>query len=156
MDQGHASADNLTALKAGLLRGRLLTDAEDGATPLVVIINQALARRYFPNQDPDRANAVSQQTWEIGVAHGVGGTAPFGVQAGNAAGGTVAGSRAGDRAGLLGGASLLVRNLLFGVRAWGTVTLGCLALLLGLTSTAAAFLPRRAASVNPTDALRAE
>jgi macrolide transport system ATP-binding/permease protein len=55
------------------------------------------------------------------------------------------------------GPSLLMRNLLFGVRAWDAATLGCVAVLLGLTSVAASFLPaRRAASVNPTDALRAE
>jgi macrolide transport system ATP-binding/permease protein len=55
------------------------------------------------------------------------------------------------------GASLLIRNLLFGVQAWDAVTLGCVALLLRLASMAASFLPaRRAASVNPTDALRAE
>ena len=55
------------------------------------------------------------------------------------------------------GASLLVRDLLFGVGTWDAATLGCVAVLLGLTSMAASFLPaRRAASVNPTDALRAE
>ena len=55
------------------------------------------------------------------------------------------------------GASLLIRNLLFGVKAGDAVTLGCVTLLLGLASMAASFLPaRRAASVNPTDALRAE
>ena len=55
------------------------------------------------------------------------------------------------------GASLLIRNLLFGVRAWDEVTLGAVTVLLGLSSMAASFLPaRRAASVNPTDALRAE
>ena len=55
------------------------------------------------------------------------------------------------------GASLLIRNLLFGVKAWDAVNLGCVTLLLGLASMAASFLPaRRAASVNPTDALRAE
>ncbi len=55
------------------------------------------------------------------------------------------------------GASLLIRKLLFGVQAWDAMTLGCVALLLGSASMAATFLPaRRAASVNPTDALRAE
>jgi ABC-type lipoprotein release transport system permease subunit len=57
------------------------------------------------------------------------------------------------------GASLLIRNLLFGVQAWDAGTLGCVALLLllGLAAMAASFLSaRRAASVNPTDALRAE
>jgi macrolide transport system ATP-binding/permease protein len=55
------------------------------------------------------------------------------------------------------GASLLIRNLLFGVQPWDALTMGCVAVLLGLTSLAASFLPaRRAASVNPTNALRAE
>jgi len=55
------------------------------------------------------------------------------------------------------GASLLIRNLLFGVQAWDAMTLGCVAVLLGLASMAATFLPaRRAASVNPVEALRAE
>jgi ABC-type lipoprotein release transport system permease subunit len=55
------------------------------------------------------------------------------------------------------GASLLMRSLLFAVQPWDAVTLGCMVALLGLASMAASFLPaRRAASVNPTDALRAE
>ena len=55
------------------------------------------------------------------------------------------------------GASLLIRNLLFGVRFWDEVTLGGVTAVLGLSSIAASFFPaRRAASVNPTDALRAE
>jgi predicted permease len=55
------------------------------------------------------------------------------------------------------GASLLTRSLLFGVEAWDPTTLVCVVLLLELASLAASFLPaRRAASVNPTDALRAE
>ena len=55
------------------------------------------------------------------------------------------------------GASLLIRSLLFGVQAWDAATLGCVAVLLLLVSMAASFLPaRRAASVNPVEALRAE
>ncbi len=55
------------------------------------------------------------------------------------------------------GVSLLIRNLLFGVHAWDAVTLGGVMVLLGLSALAASFLPaHRAASVNPTDALRAE
>jgi len=55
------------------------------------------------------------------------------------------------------GASLLIRNLLFGVRAWDEFNLGGVTVVLGLSSMAASFFPaRRAASVNPTDALRAE
>lgn len=61
--------------------------------------------------------------------------------------------------GLLGsiGSSILMRNLLFGVKAWDALTLVAVAFLLGLASLGASFLPaRRAASVNPVDALRAE
>jgi macrolide transport system ATP-binding/permease protein len=55
------------------------------------------------------------------------------------------------------GTSLLMRSLLFGVQAWDAPTLAGVAVVLGLASMAASFLPaRRAASVNPTDALRAE
>ena len=55
------------------------------------------------------------------------------------------------------GSSLLIRNLLFGVQAWDAPTLGFVAVLLGLAAMVAAFVPaRRAASVNPVEALRAE
>jgi macrolide transport system ATP-binding/permease protein len=53
--------------------------------------------------------------------------------------------------------SMLMRNLLFGVQAWDAATLVCVSVLLGVASLAASFLPaRRAAKVNPVDALRAE
>jgi putative ABC transport system permease protein len=35
-----------------LLKGRVFTESDGGDTPPVVIINEALARRYWPNQDP--------------------------------------------------------------------------------------------------------
>jgi predicted permease len=55
------------------------------------------------------------------------------------------------------GASLLMRSVLFGVAAWDVPTLAAVAVMLGVASLAASFLPaRRAASVNPCDALRAE
>jgi len=55
------------------------------------------------------------------------------------------------------GTSMLIRKLLFGVQAWDGMTLGGVAVLLGLASAVASFLPaRRAASVNPVEALRAE
>ena len=55
------------------------------------------------------------------------------------------------------GASLLMRSVLFGVKAWDAPTLAGVALLLGVAAMAASFVPaRRAASVNPTEALRAE
>ena len=54
-------------------------------------------------------------------------------------------------------AGLLMRNLLFGVRAWDAPTLAAVAALLAAAALLASFLPaRRAASVSPAEALRAE
>lgn len=56
----------------------------------------------------------------------------------------------------LGGATLL-RNLLFGVSAWDLPTLIGVAAVLGFSALLASYIPaRRAASVNPVEALRAE
>ncbi|HUI44291.1 MAG TPA: ABC transporter permease [Terriglobia bacterium] len=41
-----------TTLQAKLLRGRYFTDADDSSKPNVAIINQTLARKYFPGEDP--------------------------------------------------------------------------------------------------------
>jgi ABC-type antimicrobial peptide transport system permease subunit len=55
------------------------------------------------------------------------------------------------------GAAMLMGKLLFGVQAWDAETLMGVALVLGLSAMAASYIPaRRAASVNPTEALRAE
>jgi macrolide transport system ATP-binding/permease protein len=55
------------------------------------------------------------------------------------------------------GVSTLMRKLLFGVAAWDVQTLAAVAFVLAGASLAASFLPaRKAASVNPTEALRAE
>ena len=52
VNQRDVSSSLLATLHAKLLRGRYFTDAEDGSKPPVVIINQALAKKYFPGQDP--------------------------------------------------------------------------------------------------------
>jgi ABC-type antimicrobial peptide transport system permease subunit len=52
VDERHVSADYLTMLKATLVGGRFFTDAEDASKPEVVVINQALAQKYFPGEDP--------------------------------------------------------------------------------------------------------
>jgi predicted permease len=55
------------------------------------------------------------------------------------------------------GCCMTMGKLLFGVAAWDAPTLAGVAFVLGSASLAASFLPaRRAASVSPTDALRAE
>jgi macrolide transport system ATP-binding/permease protein len=103
------------------------------------------------------AYSVSQRTREIGVRMALG--AQRGSvyklvmrQAGRL---TVMGLGIGTVCAI--GASLLMRKVLFGVQAWDAPTLIGVAVLLGTASLAASFLPaHRAASVNPTDALRAE
>jgi putative ABC transport system permease protein len=46
------SPDWLRALGADLLRGRDFTEADTLQSPGVVLINETLARRYFPNEEP--------------------------------------------------------------------------------------------------------
>jgi macrolide transport system ATP-binding/permease protein len=52
VNQREVNSALFTTLRAKLSRGRYFTDAEDASKPLVVLINQALARKYFPGQDP--------------------------------------------------------------------------------------------------------
>jgi ABC-type lipoprotein release transport system permease subunit len=55
------------------------------------------------------------------------------------------------------GAARLMGTLLFGVQAWDLKTLTAVAVLLAGAALLASYFPaRRAASVNPTEALRAE
>jgi macrolide transport system ATP-binding/permease protein len=46
------SADYFHTLQAKLLSGRAFTEQDDAVHPKVAIINQALAKLYYPNQDP--------------------------------------------------------------------------------------------------------
>ena len=52
VNQREVSSAFFTTLRAKLMRGRYFTDAEDASKPLVVIINHALAKKYFPGEDP--------------------------------------------------------------------------------------------------------
>jgi macrolide transport system ATP-binding/permease protein len=103
------------------------------------------------------AYSVSQRTREIGVRMALG--APRGSVYGlvlKEAGWLTA---AGIGLGLLCSveAATLMRKLLFGTAAWDVSTLAAVAVVLGASAMLASYLPaRRAASVNPVDALRAE
>ncbi len=52
VNERDVSSAFFTTLHAKLSRGRYFTDAEDASKPHVVIINQTLAKRYFPGEDP--------------------------------------------------------------------------------------------------------
>ena len=103
------------------------------------------------------AYSVSQRTREIGVRMALGAqrSAVYNMVMRQAAWLTVIGLALGLACSV--GASLLMRKLLFGVEAWDAPTLLSVALVLGTAALAASFVPAwRAASVNPTEALRAE
>jgi predicted permease len=280
VDERHVSSEYLSTLKARLLRGRFFTDADDSSKPGVAVINQTLAQKYFPGEDPigqkianeeggqpsvweivgvvddvregpldvetspaeyfpinqtrdhyfslavrtgqdsravlplivsalhqidpelsvsdestmDEkivgtqaallhrfsawlvggfaamalilgivglygvvAYSVNQRTREIGVRMALGAQrgSVYRLVMQQAGWLTVAGLLIGLVSSV--GTSMLIRKLLFGVEAWDGMTLGGVAVLLGLASIAASFLPaRRAASVNPVEALRVE
>jgi predicted permease len=46
------NAGYMTTLKTMLVSGRYFTDDEDASKPKVVIVNQALAKQYFPGENP--------------------------------------------------------------------------------------------------------
>jgi predicted permease len=46
------SSQYFATLQAKLLRGRMFADSEDLTKPRVVVINQTLANKYFPGEDP--------------------------------------------------------------------------------------------------------
>jgi macrolide transport system ATP-binding/permease protein len=52
VNQRGVSSDYFATLQAKLLRGRTFADSEDISKPNVVVINQTLARKYFPDEDP--------------------------------------------------------------------------------------------------------
>jgi predicted permease len=52
VNQRGVSPDYFVTLQAKLLRGRTFTDVEDLGKPKVVVINQTLAKKYYPGEDP--------------------------------------------------------------------------------------------------------
>jgi ABC-type antimicrobial peptide transport system permease subunit len=103
------------------------------------------------------AYSVSQRTREIGVRMALGAVQRdiYGLVMKEAGRLTAAGIVAGLVCSL--GAATLMRKLLFGVESWDVPTLIGVTAVLGIFALLASYLPaRRAASVNPVDALRAE
>jgi macrolide transport system ATP-binding/permease protein len=103
------------------------------------------------------AYSVSQRTREIGVRMALGAQRNSVYKLVLSEAGRLIG--VGIVLGLAGavGAAMLMRSLLFGVQAWDAGTLVAVAVVLGVSAMLASFIPaRRAASVNPTEALRAE
>jgi predicted permease len=103
------------------------------------------------------AYSVSQRTREIGVRMALGAqrSSVYSLVLGEAARLIAAGIVLGLASAV--GAAWLMRKLLFGVQAWDLSTLVAVAVLLAGSALLASYFPaRRAASVNPTDALRAE
>jgi ABC-type antimicrobial peptide transport system permease subunit len=103
------------------------------------------------------AYSVSQRTREIGVRMALGAqrSAVYRLILREAAWLTLLGIGAGLLCSLA--TAMLLRTLLFQVRAWDLPTLVAVPIILGLASLLASYLPaRRAASVDPTVALHAE
>jgi macrolide transport system ATP-binding/permease protein len=70
VDERHVSTKYLATLKAGLVRGRFFVEDDDASKPGVVVINQALARKYFAGEDPIGQRIANEEsgrpsTWEI-------------------------------------------------------------------------------------------
>jgi macrolide transport system ATP-binding/permease protein len=103
------------------------------------------------------AYSVSQRTREIGVRMALGAQRSSVYKLVLAEAGRLIG--VGVLVGLAGsvGAAMLMDKLLFGVQAWDAETLLGVAVVLAASAMLASYFPaRRAASVNPTEALRAE
>ena len=103
------------------------------------------------------AYSVSQRTREIGVRMALGAerATVYRLVLTEAAQLIAAGTAVGIAASI--GAAMLMRKLLFGVEAWDAPTLAAVAIVLASSALLASYLPaRRAASVSPAEALRAE
>ena len=70
VDERHVSPGYLPALKAALVRGRFFTDDDDGTKPGVAVINDSLARKFFPEENPVGRKIANDEggrdtEWEI-------------------------------------------------------------------------------------------
>jgi len=52
VNERDVTAGFFTTIKAKLVKGRYFNEAEDGTRPMVIIVNEAFAKKYFPGEDP--------------------------------------------------------------------------------------------------------
>ncbi len=69
IDVRRVSPDYLRVLRVPLLRGRPLTPAERASTPLVALVNDAAARKYWPGRDAlgQRITVADRERIVVGV-----------------------------------------------------------------------------------------
>jgi putative ABC transport system permease protein len=60
-----ATPDYFKAIGAPLVRGRLFTDLDQPKSPTVVLLNEAAAKKWFPNQDPIGRRVLSGGPREV-------------------------------------------------------------------------------------------
>lgn len=60
VNQRIVSSGYFATLQAKLLRGRYFTEHDDASQPAVVLINEVMAKKYFPGQDPIGKKVVYQ------------------------------------------------------------------------------------------------
>src|SRR5437660_767280 len=146
--------------KSPLIRGRMFTDRDDGSAPGVVLINEGLAKQFWPNSDPvgqriTIGKGVGPEFEEppreiIGI---VGDVRKMIVRQGMAL--ALAGVFIGVAAAL--GLTRLMASLLYGVTARDPIAMTSVALLLIGVALAATYIPaRRASRVDPVVSLRYE
>ena len=67
------AVDYLRAMRIPILRGRAFLDSDNESAPLVAIINETMANRFWPGQDPigerfSRASAAGPFLQVVGIA----------------------------------------------------------------------------------------
>jgi macrolide transport system ATP-binding/permease protein len=72
VNQRPVSTEYFSTMQARLLRGRYFTENEDATKNRVVLINEALARKYFPGEDPIRKQIGDFQLTPDSIAEIIG------------------------------------------------------------------------------------
>ena len=72
VNQRDVSPDFFSTIRARLMAGRFFTATDDASKPRVVIINQTLARKYFPGEDPIGKTIGETRDWPKSLRQVVG------------------------------------------------------------------------------------